>query len=120
MQETWKFVNLSAPEVGNGTLSLWLKEVLDNYSKEMGIFLSYYYRKDGAVVEGVSLIPPSSELMEKTGSIAVSFQLVHFNACLNIHESNVETMSLSYEISEDGTELTLTGPYWPERDSEDH
>lgn len=85
----------------------------------MGIFLSYYYRKDGAVVEDVRLVLPNSELTENTGSIAVSFQLVHFNACLNIHDSNSEKLLLSYKLSGDGTELSLTGPYWPEKDPDE-
>lgn len=119
MQETWKFVNLKAPEAGKSTLNQWLKDVLDKHSREMGIFLSYYFREDGAVVEDVRLILPNSGLTERTGSIAVSFQLVHFNACLNIHDSNPEKLLLSYELSVDGTKLLLTGPYWPEREPED-
>lgn len=116
MQETWKFTNLDAPNGRNTSLTPWLTNVLDQYSKEMGIFLSYYYRNEGAVVENVRLIPPDSDLTEMNGTISVSFQLIHFNACLNIHDTNPEQLILSYEISKHGTELTLIGPYWPERE----
>jgi hypothetical protein len=54
-----------------------------------------------------------------SGKISVSFELVHFNACLNINETNTKQLRLSYEISENGTELTLTGPNWPEREPDE-
>lgn len=119
MQETWKFVNLDAPDRKKKILTPWLKEVIDSNGREMGIYLSYYFRKDGAVAENIQLVPPSSDLTERTGSISVSFQLVHFNACLNIHDTNLEQMVLSYEISKNGNELTFIGPNWPERGSDE-
>ncbi|WP_158859318.1 hypothetical protein [Lunatibacter salilacus] len=119
MQESWKFINLKAPESREKSLIPWLNNVMDQNDSEMGIFLSYYYRREGAVVENVRLKPPSSDLTEMTGSITVTFELVHFNACLNIHDTNPEQLILFYEISDQGTALTLTGPYWPEREPDE-
>jgi hypothetical protein len=119
MQETWKFFNLDAPDKKKKVLTPWLQEVIDRNGREMGIYLSYYFRKEGAVAENIRLVPPTSDLTKRTGSISVSFQLVHFNACLNIHDTNLEQMVLSYEISKNGNELTLVGPNWPEREPDE-
>lgn len=119
MQETWEFTDLKPPNKGKSAFSSWLIDVMEQHNREMGIFLSYYYRKEGAVVENVRLIPPSSDLTESTGSISVSFELVHFNSCLNIHDTNPEKLILHYEISDQGTALNLTGPYWPEREPDE-
>jgi len=119
MQETWEFVNLKAPEAGKMTLTPWLIDLFDQNSQEMGIFLSYYYRKEGAVVENVRMIPPAADLSDLSGSIDVTFQLIHFNACLNIHDTNTEELTLSYDLSDNGTKLLLTGPNWPEREPDE-
>jgi hypothetical protein len=119
MQETWKFVNLKAPEATNQALTPWLQDLLEQHSKEMGIFLSYYFRKEGAVVENVKMVPPTTPLTDSTGSINVSFHLIHFNACLNIHDTNTEHITLSYKVLDNGTELLLSGPNWPEREPDE-
>lgn len=119
MQETWKLTKLNPPDLEQKGLVFWFNDVMDLNCREIGIFLSYYYRKDGAIVEKVRLIPPATDLTEMNGSISVSFELVYFNACLNIHETTKDKLDLAYSISTDGTILTLTGPNWPEREPDE-
>jgi hypothetical protein len=117
MQETWKF-DISTFDQGKVLVSI-IQEVLLKNQKDMGIFLSYYYRKEGAVVENVQLIGPINLLNDFYGDFLVDFDLVHFNACLNIHEQNKEKMKIQFEIDQDSKQLILTGPYWPEREMDE-
>lgn len=117
MQESWKF------SIPNHLLSKDLRELLqkllEENEKEMGIFLSYYFKKEGALTEKVQLhsIPDFKEKLR--GNFWVSFDLVYYNACLNIHEQNRDQMELGFEFKEDLTSLQLTGPYWPEREMDE-
>ena len=50
MQETWTF-DYPKSQIKDDSLSSFLKAK----KKDLGIFLSYYYKKDGAVAEDVNL-----------------------------------------------------------------
>lgn len=113
MQESWTFTLNEDIKVENS--EILIQNVISRENKDFGIFLSYYFRKDGAVVENVSF--NSIELgNEKTkGKVMVSFDLIHFNACLNIHEQGKEKMELTYHIFFESNSIEFKGPFWPER-----
>jgi hypothetical protein len=115
MQETWK-IKLGKP-ISNDEIAQKLPELLERHRKDLGIFLSYYFRKQGAVAEDVKLHTTILPHDPNTGSFELDFALVFFNACLNIHETAREKMAITYALEEEI--LTLKGEYWPERDSED-
>ena len=117
MQESWKF-KLS-PSDGNISLEGLIHKALLNYQKDMGIFLSYYYKKEGAVTENVQLNGTINFFEKYKGEFWVDFELIHYNACLNIHEQNKEKMKIRFEIDLNSKELILTGPYWPEREMDE-
>ncbi|GMQ23847.1 hypothetical protein Aoki45_05290 [Algoriphagus sp. oki45] len=110
MQETWTF-DFSPTSNTKGEL----EEILAEREQELGIFLSYYYKKEGAVAEKVKLISDPEFESITTGSMVLEFELVHFNACLAIHEQQKEEMKIGFEIDWEDQKLILTGPYWPER-----
>jgi hypothetical protein len=53
MQETWKFI--VKPEDRSKNPESLLKDLLVTNEKDLGIFLSYYFKKEGAVAEKVKL-----------------------------------------------------------------
>ncbi|SEG12432.1 hypothetical protein [Algoriphagus boritolerans] len=110
MQESWTFdFSLTTyPKVD-------LEQLLSQKERELGIFLSYYYKKEGAVAEKVLLKSGPEFESKNTGFMTLDFDLVHFNACLAIHEQVREEMKISFEIDEENQKVVLTGPYWPER-----
>ena len=110
MQETWTF---DFPKSQQNEAGLVL--LLQNHEKELGIFLSYYYKKEGALAEKVKLKSGPEFNSTKTGFMVLDFDLVHFNACLAIHEQEREEMKIGFEIDRENQKLILTGPYWPER-----
>jgi hypothetical protein len=110
MQETWTF-DFSSTKNPKGDLELLLAQ----NEKDLGIFLSYYYKKEGAVTEKVKL---KSDLIfnnKSSGSFVLEFDLVHFNACLAINEQAREEMKITFELDEASEKVKLTGAYWPER-----
>ncbi len=109
MQETWTFDYLHPFDQAN------LQDFLDSKSKELGIFLSYYYKKDGAVAEKVKLRGEPKFTDNKSGKLELAFELVFFNACLAIHEQEKEEMEIGFEFDELNQKLELKGAYWPER-----
>lgn len=117
MQETWKLA--ISPSVQYKDLEHLVQELLLENQKEMGIFLSYYYKKEGAVVENVQLSSPIIFSDERKGELEVEFELIHFNACLNIHEQNKDKMKIQFEIDQNSKKLIFTGPYWPEREMDE-
>ncbi|WP_373521921.1 hypothetical protein [Aquiflexum sp.] len=117
MHETWKF-DISTSD-DDRSLKDVMKELLLENQKDMGIFLSYYYKKDGAITEGVQLYGPINFVKEYSGDFLVDFELIFYNACLNIHEQNKEKMKIQFEIDLDSKELILIGPYWPEREMDE-
>lgn len=105
MQEKWTFKY----EEGN------LAELLNKEEKDLGIFLSYYFKREGAIAEKVSLKGNAEYLTDFSGSLILEFDLVHFNACLDIDEQQREEMKVDFFIDKRNNQLILTGPSWPER-----
>jgi hypothetical protein len=114
MQETWTlaFPKTDFPEIQ-------LNEVLYEKEKELGIFLSYYYKKEGAITENVMLKSGPEFESKTTGSMILNFDLVHFNACLAIHEQAREEMKITFEINQEEEKLKLIGAYWPSREMDE-
>ncbi|MBC6366168.1 hypothetical protein [Algoriphagus sp. AK58] len=110
MQETWTFDFSPTSNTKEE-----LEELLAGKEQELGIFLSYYYKKEGAVTEKVKLKSGPEFESITTGSMVLDFDLVHFNACLAIHEQAREEMKIKFEIDEVNQKVRLVGPYWPER-----
>ena len=114
MQESWTFdfpFERPSSEGWN-----WL---IQTQQRELGIFLSYYYKKQGAVVEKVRLIaePPKDGLTNKV--IHLQFELIFFNACQDLNESQVENMKLNFEVDAVKKTLVLLGPNWPSREPDE-
>lgn len=109
MQETWTF-DYEAPLDPES-----LSDFLQTKSKDLGIFLSYYYKKDGAVAEKVELKGKLNFTDAKSGKFKLEFDLVFFNACFAINEQEKEEMEISFEINSLTQKLELKGAYWPER-----
>ncbi len=106
MQEKWTFKF----DEGN------IEDLLKKEEKELGILLSYYFKREGAIAEKVSLKGQADYQTKVSGNLVLEFDLVHFNACLDIHEQKREQMKVDFLIDEINSELTLIGPFWPERD----
>jgi hypothetical protein len=117
MQETWRF---DLPQLfQNKKPENQIQEILIGNQKDLGIFLSYYYKKEGAVSENVQLSGPISFSEDFKGSFLVEFDLIYYNACLNIHEQNKEKMKIHFNLDQESNQLILTGPYWPEREMDE-
>lgn len=113
MQETWKFE--IAPKSITQSDEELLRELLLAKKQDLGIFLSYYFRKEGAVAEEPELLDPIQSKSPNHGQFELAFRLVYFNACLNIHELEKDKMQVSYRIYRGSGVLELIGPYVPER-----
>lgn len=109
MQETWTFKLPKSEKTDPETIS----QLIADNQKELGIFLSYYFKKEGALAEKVDLSSEISFKDNSSGNFTLEFDLVHFNACLAIHEQKRDEMKITFEIEDD--KLNLKGPYWPER-----
>ncbi|REG94450.1 hypothetical protein [Algoriphagus antarcticus] len=113
MQETWT-LELSKSEK---PLSDQVKDLLVENEKDLGIFLSYYFKKEGALAEKVNLGSVINFEDQTSGDFNLEFDLVHFNACLAINEQKRDTMKITFEIEDE--KLNLKGPYWPEREMDE-
>jgi hypothetical protein len=114
MQENWTFDFPPTPNPKED-----LENLLARKEQELGIFLSYYYKKEGAVAEKVKLkFGPEFE-SNTLGSMVLDFDLVHFNACLAIHEQAREEIKVRFEIDESNQKIKLIGPYWPSREMDE-
>jgi hypothetical protein len=112
MQEKWNF------EVGQSKDLISekvIKDLILSKAKDLGIFLSYYFKREGAIAEKVSLGSEITFLTDQTGKFKLEFDLVHFNACLAINEQKRDLIEISFEFDSDFKNLTVIGPYWPER-----
>jgi hypothetical protein len=109
MQETWTF-DYSTPMD-----SEFLSDFLLTKSKDLGIFLSYYFKSEGALAENAALKNQPSFDSPSSGSFDIEFDLVHFNACLAINEKEKSVMKIEFHIDEKANQLKLIGAYWPER-----
>ncbi|MEX2511612.1 MAG: hypothetical protein WD398_01790 [Cyclobacteriaceae bacterium] len=117
MQHQWEF-NFETNDFNDTTQGHLEKKIIDllkNEKQELGIFMSYYFRPDGAIAENVEVPEKVTFHGEWKGSILFKFEKIHFNACLNIHEQDKEKMEIHFNIQSEKEKLVLTGPYWPER-----
>lgn len=96
-----------------------LKELLQQEEKNLGIFISYYFKKDGAVAEHVKLRDEIKFSDKKSGKFTLEFDLIFFNACLNINEQSKDSLEISFVFDTDLRKVTLSGPYWPEREMDE-
>jgi hypothetical protein len=114
MQESWSF------ELPNcTTLPEGLEAVMQQKQIELGIFLSYYYKKGGAVVEKVSQASELQFISPISGTLSVAFDLIYFNACRDIHQQERGEMELQVNWDEEKRILRLQGEYWPTRDGDE-
>lgn len=113
MQETW---TLTLPSSEKPTAEE-LKQLLADNQKDLGIFLSYYFKKEGALAEKVNLGSAINFKGQTSGDFLLDFDLVHYNACLAIHDQKRDQMKINFEIEND--KLNLKGPYWPEREMDE-
>lgn len=116
MQEKWNFEIEHSKDLNSKKA---IKDLIQSKEKDLGIFLSYYFKKEGAIAEKVTLGSEISLLSDRTGKFKLEFDLVHFNACLAIHEQKRDLMEISFEFDSDFKNITLTGPYWPEREMDE-
>lgn len=120
MQESWNFKLAESSHFENTeSLKRAIKEALKAQQKELGIFLSYYYKSDGAVVEDVELEKFIELNSNSSGKALFSFRLIFYNACLNIHEKEKDKMELDFVVNPKGKGLELIGPFVPERGMDD-
>jgi len=114
MQESWSF---ELPKCT--TLPEGLEVVMQLKQIELGIFLSYYYKKGGAVVEKVSQDSEIQFTSPFSGTLTVGFVLIYFNACRDIHQQERGEMELQVHWDEEKRVLRLQGEYWPTRDGDE-
>ena len=114
MQETWRlqFNN----DAGAQPLDTIMEEIIRKNRKELGIFLSYYTRKEGAVAENVCLLGSVNFNEKLKGDFILSFTKEYFNACLNIHEKESSQMKIDFSIDLNKGQIDFIGPYLPERE----
>jgi hypothetical protein len=114
MQESWSF------ELPNcTTLPEGLEAVMQQKQIELGVFLSYYYKKEGAVVENVSQASEIQFTSPISGLLTVAFDLIYFNACRDIHQQERGEMEFQVTWDEEKKILRLQGEFWPTRDGDE-
>jgi len=114
MQESWTFdfpFNRPTSEAWS-----WL---IQTQQRDLGIFLSYYYKRQGAVVEKVQLKTTPQLDSQDSGTLCLGFELVYFNACQDLHETQAEEMNLSFQFDTAKKTLSLLGAYWPSREPDE-
>ena len=114
MQESWSFELPNCPTLPEG-----LEAVLQLKQIELGIFLSYYYKKGEAVVENVSQASETKFTSPLSAALTVAFDLIYFNACRDIHQQERGEMELQVIWDEGKKILRLQGEYWPTRDGDE-
>ena len=114
MQESWSFdFPFDSP---SSEAWSWL---VQTQQRDLGIFLSYYYKRQGAVVEKVQLKTVPQLDSQNSGNLCLSFELVYFNACQDLHETQAEEMKLSFQFDAAKKTLNLVGAYWPSREPDE-
>ena len=93
--------------------------LIQTHQRDLGIFLSYYYKRQGAVVEKVKLKTAPQLDSPDSGILCLGFELVYFNACQDLHETQAEEMNLSYQFDAAKKTLNLLGAYWPTREPDE-
>ena len=114
MQESWTF---DFPfDTPSSEAWSWL---IQTQQRDLGIFLSYYYKRQGAVVEKVQLTTAPQLDSQNSGTLCLGFELVYFNACQDLHETQAEEMKLSFQFDAAKKTLNLLGAYWPSREPDE-
>ena len=114
MQESWTF---DFPfDTPSSEAWSWL---VQTQQRDLGIFLSYYYKRQGAVVEKVQLKTVPQLDSQNSGTLGLGFELVYFNACQDLLETQAEEMNLSYQFDTAKKTLSLLGAYWPSREPDE-
>ena len=114
MQESWTFdFPFERP-----TSEAW-SWLIQTKQRDLGIFLSYYYKRQGAVVEKVQLKTVPQLDPQDSGTVSLGFELVYFNACQDLHETQQEEMKLSFQFDTERKSLNLVGAYWPSREPDE-
>lgn len=112
MQESWTF---EFPHTNVSQVSL--EELFQAQQRELGIFLSYAFK--GAVVEQVRLVGCNSSKDGRSGTLQVAYTLIHFNACLDIHQQQEAKMTLEFSLDVTKKELLLRTEFVPSRHIDD-
>ena len=92
-----------------------LETALLEQQNSLGILLSYYYKEQGGLVENVRFSGINFET-SAAGTVRVGFNVVYFNACWDIHETNQDSMLLNFTLDAPTKRLKLYGPSMPERE----
>ena len=114
MQESWTF-DFPFDKPSSEAWS-WL---IQTKQRDLGIFLSFYYKRQGAVVEKVQLKTAPQMYSPDSGTLCLSFELVYFNACQDLHEIQSEEMKLNFQFDPGKKTLNLVGAYWPSREPDE-
>lgn len=112
MQESWTF---EFPHTSVSQDSL--EELFQAQQRELGIFLSYTYK--GAVVEQVRLVGCNTPEDSFSGTLQVAYNLVHFNACLDINQQQEGQMTLEFSLDVIKKEVLLRTEVVPSRHIDD-
>ena len=56
---------------------------------------------------------------QNSGTLCLGFELVYFNACQDLHETQAEEMKLSFQFDAAKKTLNLLGAYWPSREPDE-
>lgn len=116
MQEFWEFdVHQPLEDLNEPLGSGIIKELVEKNAKDMAIYLSYYYRGEGGLVENVEWADNLYFENATSGNFKVRFDIVYFNACLDIHTGNKNDMLIFFNLNTAKGKLRLNGPHWPER-----
>ena len=54
-----------------------------------------------------------------SGNLCLGFELVYFNACQDLHETQSEEMKLSFQFDPNKMTLNLVGAFWPSREPDE-
>ncbi len=121
MQQEWELdlVELDVKGLSRNNLEKEIKKAVQENEKSLGIFLSYYARVDGAIAENVQLDGGIAFDNDLSGSFVLNFDKVFHNACLNIHEQEKDKLKIEFLLLHEDAKIKLTGPFWPERMTDD-
>jgi len=116
MQEFWEFdIDQPLDNPSDPSYAQIIRELVEQKARDMGIYLSYYYKGEGGLVEKVEWADGLHLENPLVGSFKVSYDIVYFNACLDINSASRNEMRISFVLDEARRKLKLNGPYWPER-----
>jgi hypothetical protein len=119
MQESWEFEIIQPLDLPNPVYAEMIKDLVGQKAKEIAILLSYYFKSEGGLVEGVKLVDDINFTTETSGTLKVNFKLVHFNACLDIHGINSDQMVLNFNLDPMSKKIKFSGPLWVEREPDE-